>query len=991
MREEVEESGRFPYLARYRKSIITLLIFVTYAGAVFWGNFTSMQRLQGNALTQFKLETEKQASAISYFFSERRSDISELAESDTIGSFFANRDLGMTYEYGLGLNVQVIEDRLETVAARKRIGEQAIYSALALIDSDGMLVASWNTPMHLENSRAWLDANNRATRIRLDTKNRELMVSAPVWINKGYRGELLAWLRADTSFAQFGRSLLDGQSLLVDRESGVPLNVNGTSHWLNVHWAELKGQGAINAGAIIHSTVDEHVLVKVDIAQTPLSFISLAANPVSGVSDRMFLAAAGVIPLIVVLLAFLDVMERRRLERMREAARQEAERLAQARSDFLANMSHEIRTPMNAIIGMTELCLATDLNSKQHNYVSKIQRASDSLLRIVNDILDFSKIESGKLTIEKTPFELDRVLESVGQLFAEKAGAKSIELVFDVDESDKRVFVGDPLRLEQVLINLVGNAIKFSEQGNVVVRVRADAIDERSVDLVFTVIDEGIGLSEDEASRLFNAFTQADTTTTRRYGGTGLGLAICKQLVGLMGGRIRVESVPGHGSRFSFFVRLGIDPGQVPQWAQMAQQLAAHGGRPVLLVDDNPAVQTAIAAQLSQIGLRTEGCVSGRVALLAVTRDGAREYLAVLLDLSLPDEDSLQILRQMRAQKTGDSLPPIILMASSARDRRLESGADLFDGFMVKPTTASGLFVEISHLLGLRAAGEKTAVAAGAAGSSARGRSEAQPLKGVEVLLVDDVALNQEVVRDMLESAGARVRIVGNGQEAIDVLEAVEQRLPDCVIMDCQMPVMDGYEATRRIRQDERYRKLPIIALTANALPSERERCREAGMDGYITKPVRSADLLAALAEHLPRPVVSTIIAATPEAKPAVPAMASLPVLSGVDTRLGVHYANGKTDLYRKLLKLFLESHGRDFGVQFPAACAAGDMKTATRLAHSLKGAAMMIGASNLSELARSLEDVCRDGPEELIRPRLDAVLQELAMVCAGLARLPAV
>ncbi|MBP7525257.1 MAG: cache domain-containing protein, partial [Propionivibrio sp.] len=316
-----EESGRFPYLARYKKSIITLLIFVTYAGAVFWGNYTSMQRLQDNALTQFKLETEKQASAISYFFSERRSDISELAESDTIGSFFANRDLGMTYEYGLGLNVQVIEDRLEQLATRKRIGEQAIYSALALIDSDGMLLASWNGPESFDGFQSWLDSGNRATRIRLAAQKRELMVSSPVWINKAYRGELLAWIRADTSFAQFGNAPREGQSLLVDRENGAPLN-GGDSHWLNVHWNELQGQGAANASAIVHSTVDEHVLVKVDIAQTPLSFISLAAdNPVSGVSDRMFLIAAGVIPFIVVLLAFLDVMERRRLERMREAAR----------------------------------------------------------------------------------------------------------------------------------------------------------------------------------------------------------------------------------------------------------------------------------------------------------------------------------------------------------------------------------------------------------------------------------------------------------------------------------------------------------------------------------------------------------------------------------------------------------------------------------------------------------------------------------------------
>ena len=988
MQEEAEESGRFRYIARYKKSIITLLIFVTYAGAVFWGNFTSMQRLQSNALTQFKLETEKQASAISYFFSERRNDISELAESDTIGGFFANRDLGMTYEYGLGLNVQVIEDRLEAIAVRKRIGEQAIYSALALIDSDGMLVASWNGPENFDGFQSWLDPNNRATQIRLAAQNRELMVSSPVWINKAYRGELLAWIRADTSFAQFGSSLHAGHSLLVDRESGVPLNA-GDSHWLNVHWNELKGQGDTSAGAIVHSSIDEHVLAKVDIAQTPLSFISLAAdNPVSGVSDRMFLIAAGVIPIIVVLLAFLDVMERRRLERMREAARREAERLAQARSEFLANMSHEIRTPMNAIIGMTELCLATDLNPKQHNYVSKIQRASDSLLRIVNDILDFSKIESGKLEIEKTPFELDQVLDSIGALFSEKAGKKSIELVFDVDASDKQVFIGDPLRLEQVLINLVGNAIKFSEQGNVIVRARTEAIDETSANLVFSVIDEGIGLTPDEQSRLFNAFTQADTTTTRRYGGTGLGLAICKRLVNLMGGQISVDSVPGQGSRFGFFVKLGLDPSQAPHLQSMARKLVPYAERPVLVVDDNPVSRSAIAVQLHLLGLRTEGCASGREALLAVTRDGAPGYLAILLDLNMPDQDGVEALRQIIEYRTAagsrstDS-PPIILMGSSSHDRRLESVSELFESFLVKPTTASSLFAEISPFVGVGSADDKRTGAGKAVVRHPGVGSGA--LKDVEVLLVDDVQLNQEVIRDMLESAGMRVRVVGNGLEAV---EAVARKLPDCVIMDCQMPVMDGYEATRRIRQDDRNRKLPIIALTANALPTERERCHEAGMDAYITKPVRSADLLAVLSEHLPRPVASMIVHAPLDTKPAATVTESLPVLPGIDTRLGVHYANGKTALYIKLLGLFLDSHGRDFRVQFPVAYAAGDMKTATRLVHSLKGAAMMIGATQLSELARSLEDACRDGLNELVGPRLDSLLEELEMVCAGLARL---
>ncbi|MFT3849511.1 MAG: response regulator [Propionivibrio sp.] len=983
MREAAQAPGRFPYLARYRRSIVTLLIFVTYAGAVFWGNYTSMQRLRDSALTQFKLETEKQASAISYFFSERRNDISELAESETIGSFFANRDLGMTYAYGLGLNVQVIEDRLEKIVARKRIGEQPIYSALALIDSDGAPVARWNGPDDFEGAQSWLDANNRATRIRLAVKNRALLVSSPVWINKTYRGELLAWIRVDAIFAQFGSSLIDGRSLLVDRESGVALNAGGTSHWPGVHWGELKERGAVGASTILHSAVDEHVLAKVDIAQTPLSFIALAAdNPVSGISDRMFLIAAGVIPIILVALAFMDAMERRRLERLRESARQEAERLAQARSEFLANMSHEIRTPMNAIIGMTELCLATDLDPKQRNYVAKIQRASDSLLRIVNDILDFSKIESGKLDIEQTPFELDRVLDSLGELFSKKAGEKSIELVFDVDASTRSIFIGDPLRLEQILINLVGNAIKFSERGNIVVRIRCETVDERSANLVCAVSDEGIGLTPDEQSRLFNAFTQADTTTTRRYGGTGLGLAICKQLVNLMGGRIGVESVPGQGSRFDFSIRLGLDPSQAPSLASMARQFEAHGERPVLVVDDNPVARSVIAAQLHLLGLRTEGCGSGREALLAVTRDGAPDYLAVLLDLSLPEEDGVATLRQIRAGRGGNGLPPIIRMGSS-HDRQLESAADPGAGFMLKPTTAHSLFAELSHCLEVGSGSAQRADAGRppTAGSSAA----ASALNGVEVLLVDDVPLNQEVIRDMLESAGMRVRIAGNGQEAV---EAIGRRLPDCVIMDCQMPVMDGYEATRRIRQDERHRKLPIIALTANALPTERERCRAAGMDGYISKPVRSGELLATLSEHLPRPMLGSIIASQSAVDPEPMPMESLPVLPGVDTRLGVHYANGKTALYLKLLNLFLDSHGRDFQGQFSAACDVADVKTATRLVHSLKGAAMMIGASHLSELARNLEDACRDGQGELVAARLEPVRQELEMVCAGLSRL---
>ncbi len=984
MPEAVETSGVALVLQRYKKSILTFLLFILYAGAVFWSNYETLQRLNANALVQFQLETEKQASAISYYFSERRDDIAELAESEVVVNFFKNLDLGMSYKYGLGLNVQLIEDRFEHISERKKIGDQAVYSGFLLIDGEGMPVASWSKPEMSRIILEWLDPENRETRTRLGTQQGELMVSSPVWINNIYRGELLAWINANTSLAQFGTSRLGGQNFLVDRETGTPLNSGATTSPLPEHyWREFQNATGKKESAPLtleNGDAEKQSIVKVDIGQTPLSFVAISAEYSGEGSARLFLLAAAIIPLIVLFVAFLDMRERRRLENLSERARIEAEQLAQARSDFLANMSHEIRTPMNAIIGMTELCLNTVLNPKQQNYLNKIQRASNSLLRIVNDILDFSKIESGKLEIEQLPFDLDYVLNDLSALFSEKVGEKSIELVFDVDTSCNLEFVGDALRLEQILINLISNAIKFSGRGNIVVRIRCAMVDETTVQAFFEIQDEGIGISPENQARLFNAFTQADTTTTRRFGGTGLGLAICKRLVELMGGTIWVDSAPNQGSNFHFFVFLKTDQTRLPPINDMRSKLAPFAHRPVLVVDDNPVCRSAIASQLGQLGLVAEECASASDARIAVSRADAPDYLVILIDTHMPDDDGMDTLRELSGAWLNMARPPVVLASSYSHKNGLEIGTEdivgVFDGLIEKPTTATHLFTEIAPLLGIEdLASQSSTTGAG---------FEAAGLQGLEVLLVDDLPLNQEVVRDMLESAGMRVRLANNGREA---LEAIAQQCPDCVIMDCQMPVMDGYEATRKIREDGRYATLPIIALTANALPSERERCREAGMNAYVAKPVRSADLLAALSVNLPLRDIATVGLPRQEVIRR-PSPGSLPELPGIDSRIGLHYANGKPAIYRKLLCLFRDSHGRDFETGFNAALESGDRKSATRMAHSLKSSARMIGAIALGEHARVLEEYCLAGEDDRLALPLADLVQELDRVCAGLAEI---
>ena len=686
-----------------------------------------------------------------------------------------------------------------------------------------------------------------------------------------------------------------------------------------------------------------------------------------------------------------DISERRQMIGDLEHAREVAELANRAKSDFLANMSHEIRTPINAITGMAELALMTRLSPKQQDYLGKIKVATDSLLHIINDILDFSKIEAGKLDMERVPFNLDEVFDRVGALLSERAEEKGIELAFDLAPELTQPLLGDPLRLGQILINLVGNAIKFSERGNVVVSVAPHVRENDQVVLAFAVRDQGIGLSPEQQVSLFEAFSQADSSTTRRYGGTGLGLAICKRLVNMMDGRIAVESTPGQGSTFHFTARFQVTGESSARVEALKTAMAPFRGRSVLVIDDNPITHQVINGQLRLLGLEARSHYSGSAALKAVAAPGAPDILFVLCDLRMPDLDGLETLGLLRQHylSRGKTVPPLILMTAHGRAEELDRTEFALDGFLAKPTSPGHLYAEIAPKLGLprlERMGANLPVAP----------PDLSKLAGTQVLLVEDIELNQEVMMDMLHKANIIVRVANNGVEA---LRAVKDWTPDCVLMDCQMPVMDGYDTSRRMRENPNLRNTPIIALTANAMLSDRQRCMNAGMDDYLAKPIKMAELMNLLCRWMPGPgeaddpcgaLAPTATAQTPADQALAAPAADFPALPGIDVAAGLDLVGGDAELYRRVLVKFRDQLGGGFEREFAAKAADQDWPGAARLVHSLKGVALTVGAFELGEAAKALEEAARHDPARLdaplhsVKTRLNAVLKNLDQLDDG-------
>jgi two-component system, sensor histidine kinase and response regulator len=718
-----------------------------------------------------------------------------------------------------------------------------------------------------------------------------------------------------------------------------------------------------------HSRAQEWFYVCKDGTHLPVSLsITSLYNPDGRIAGYLFTA--------------MDMTLQKQMKLELIQAKDLAESANASKGDFLARMSHEIRTPMNGIIGMASLLQKTALEPRQHNYTAKLLSSANTLLALINDILDFSKIDAGKLQLEKVPFNLEDILGNIANVVGMQAEKKGLEFIFQIDPRVPNTLRGDPLRLGQVLMNLAGNAVKFTEKGEIVISVSLDELFDDELSLRFSVRDSGIGLQQEQLGNLFSAFSQADDSITRKYGGTGLGLAICQQLTELMGGEIRADSFPGEGTEFIFTARLQIS-GNIDRKVRPPTELPQ--GLRALVVDDNEAAREVLSSMLASLKIKVDTAVDGQAALTLLAQAAARQkpYDVVLLDWIMPGIDGIETARRIKANAAFAKVPAMLMVTANGREEAyLEADKAGLNAFLVKPVYASVMYETLLDILGIKTIAHPLAV------TKKRRTTDLRKFQGARILLVEDNSINQEVATAFLEEAGMLVTVVSNGRQC---LAALQQASYDLVLMDIQMPEMDGLEATRRIRRNGQLQDLPIIAMTAHAMAGDREKSLAAGMNEHITKPIDQAELYQTLKAWIPEKQSATppYLAGKAAEVPSPDAL-SLPFLPGINQVEALKAVNSNKNL---LVKMF-----HDFKKQYTGLpdilrglAVAGQWQEIQDKAHAIKGVSGYIGSTALMQAAQKLEATLKNDRREEAQRHLDFFIATLNNILAALATLPAV